>query len=301
MHPHRSLLTPRFAHVLLLACSVAFAVRLSAATAPLTAQQIIDRITKNLDGYWPATGNDGLKDGDPATPVTGVAVTMMSTMDVLQRAAAAGTNLIITHEPTFFSGNDSLTKLEQENDAVTAAKRAFIRDHHLVVFRVHDHWHFPLRNPDPVITGTLRALDWTKYQPDRNQPIVVLPAGTVGELASAIARKLGIRTLRVIGDPALRVTKVGILPGCPPWDMHRMFLQRDDIEVLVIGEAREWETIEYAADAASQGRPKALIILGHVPSEQAGSTELITWLQPLVPEVSVKEIPTAEPFWSPVP
>ena len=273
--------------------------RAASAAPVLTAQQVIDRITTTLNGYWPATGNDGLKDGDPATPVTGVAVTMMSTVDVLQRAAAAGTNLIITHEPTFYSGNDSLTKLEQENDAVTAAKRAFIREHHLVVFRVHDHWHFPLRVPDPVVTGVLKALDWTRYQTDKNLPVLVLPETTVGALAADIARRLDIRTVRVVGDAELRVTKVGLIPGCPPSDVQINFLQRDDVEVLVIGETREWETVEYAADAVSQGRSKALIILGHVPSEQAGSTELVAWLRPLVPELQVQEIPTAEPFWSP--
>lgn len=274
---------------------------LPAATPPVTAQQLMDRITRELGGYWPATGNDGLKDGDPATPVTGVAVTMMSTMDVLQRATAAGANLIITHEPTFFSGNDSLTRLEQEKDAVTATKRAYIREHHLVIFRVHDHWHFPLRMPDPVITGVFRALDWTSHQPDRNQPIVVLPATTVAGLAADLSHRLGIRTTRVIGNPDLRITKVGFLPGCPGWDLQRNLLQRDDVEVLVIGEAREWETIEYAADAVTQGRPKALIVLGHVPSEQAGSTELVAWLQPLLPDIPVKQIDTAEPFWPATP
>jgi putative NIF3 family GTP cyclohydrolase 1 type 2 len=269
------------------------------ANPTITAQQLIDRITKNLDGYWPETGNDGLKDGDPSTLVTSVAVTMMATMEVLQRAAAIGANFVVTHEPTFYSGNDSLTKLEKENDAVTATKRAFIREHHLVVFRVHDHWHAPLRIPDPVITGVFRALDWTQHQPNRSLPIVVLPASTVETLATDIARRLGIRALRVIGDPTLRVTKIGFLPGCPAWDVQRNFLQREDVEALVIGEAREWETIEYAADAVAQGRHKALIVLGHVPSEQAGSTELVRWLQPLVPEIAVKQIDTAEPFWLP--
>jgi len=38
--------------------------------------------------------------------VTGIAVTMMATLDVLQRAAANGQNLIITHEPTFYDHLD---------------------------------------------------------------------------------------------------------------------------------------------------------------------------------------------------
>lgn len=295
---HRSALLLAFA--LPFHATVAAAVSTEPAQpAPLTARQLIDRIITNLNGYWPDTGNDGLKDGDPATTVTGVAVTMMSTMDVLQRAAATGANFIITHEPTFYSGNDSLTALEKEKDAVTAEKRAFIRQHHLVVFRIHDHWHFPLRVPDPVVTGVFKVLDWAKYQPDRNLPIVVLPATTVGALAADLTRRLGIHAARVVGDPAMSVTKVGFVPGSPGADLPRSFLQREDVEALVIGEVREWETVEYVADAVSQGRRKALIVLGHVPSEQAGSTELVHWLQPLVPEVSVRQIDTAEPFWPP--
>jgi len=290
MHPIRSL-------ALAFACLAAGAAH--AAQANPTAQQVIDRITAGLNGYWPSTGNDGLKDGDPSTPVTGVAVTMMSTMDVLERSAAAGLNLVITHEPTFYSGNDSLTRLEQENDAVTARKRAFIREHHLVVFRIHDHWHFPLRVPDGVVTGVFRQMDWAKYQHDKTQPLLRMPQTTVRALALDIKRRMGIRSMRVVGDADMAVTKVAFLPGASGWDAHRAYLQRDDVEVLVIGEAREWETVEYAADSVTQGLHKALIILGHVPSEQAGSGELVEWLKPRVPEVSVKEVPTAEPFWSP--
>jgi len=289
-----------------LACLVAKALLLSvtanatpepAQPAPLTAGQVIERITANLSGDWPNSGNDGIKDGDPTTTVTGIAVTMMSTMDVLQRAAAAGTNFVITHEPTFYSGNDSLAALEEEQDGVTAEKRAFIREHHLVIFRIHDHWHAPLRVPDPVVTGVVKVLDWARYQPDPSVPIVVIPATTLSELAADIKRRMGIRAARVVGDPALRVTNVALAPGCPGPELPRSLLQREDVEVLVLGEAREWETIEYVADAVSQGRHKALIVLGHVPSEQAGSTELVRWLRPLVPEVPVTQIDTAEPFW----
>ena len=74
-------------------------------------------------------------------------------------------------------------------------------------------------------------------------------------------------------------------------------LQRDDVEVLVMGEGLEWETIEYGADAAAEGRPKALIILGHIPSEQAGMDDCARWLRTFITEVPVEFIATAEPFW----
>ena len=106
------------------------------------------RIRQQLGADW-SSGVDTFKDGEGDTPVTGVAVTMMATMDVLKRAVAAGANFVITHEPTFYGHLDQLTTLEGEHDAMTAAKRAYIAEHHLVVLRLHDHWHYPARNPDP--------------------------------------------------------------------------------------------------------------------------------------------------------
>ena len=69
--------------------------------------------------------------------------------------------------------------------------------------------------------------------------------------------------------------------------------------MLVIGEAREWETVEYVADAVSARQDKALIIIGHIPSEQAGMDECAAWLRGFVPEVPVAFVPAADPFWGP--
>jgi hypothetical protein len=67
----------------------------------------------------------------------------------------------------------------------------------------------------------------------------------------------------------------------------------------VVGETREWETVEYVADAVTEGKHKALIILGHIPSEQAGMEECTRWLKDFVTEVPVNFVPAAEPFWDP--
>jgi putative NIF3 family GTP cyclohydrolase 1 type 2 len=76
-------------------------------------------------------------------------------------------------------------------------------------------------------------------------------------------------------------------------------LRRDDVEVLVIGEVPEWETIEYVADAAAEGRRKALILMGHIPSEQAGMAACAEWLKTFISSVPVIFVATAEPFWMP--
>jgi len=266
------------------------------AQQPLTARDVVQRIKQNIGVPWTEPTVDTFKDGDPATPVTGIAVTMMATFDVLQRAAAQGANLVITHEPTFFDHFDKLDVLESEHDSVTAAKRAFIREHRMVVVRMHDHWH--RRRPEPMATDLARVLGWERYRAE-SEWLYRVPETTLAELAQTIRRRLPAPTLRVVGDSGLRVTKVGLSPGAAGFDAHRKLLQQDAVEVLVIGEAREWETVEYVADAVTAGRKKALIILGHVRSEQDGMEEFARWFGTFVKEVPVTFVPTADPFWAP--
>lgn len=263
----------------------------------LTARQVIERIQQNVGVPWSDPTVDTFKAGDPDTPVTGIAVTMMATLDVLQRAAASGKNLIITHEPIFYNHHDETEELQAEGDAVLAAKQAFIEQHHLVIWRAHDHWH--RREPDGIQTGIIRALGWERYRSPVDDRLFVIPETTLASLAAEIRDRLGVRTPRVVGDPHMKVTRVGLSPGAHGFDAQRRLLQRDDVEVLVIGEAPEWETIPYVADAVSMKLQKALIIPGHIPSEQAGMEEFARWLKTFVTEVPVEFIPTAEPFWTP--
>jgi hypothetical protein len=55
-------------------------------------------------------------------------------------------------------------------------------------------------------------------------------------------------------------------------------------------------TVEYVADAVSESKQKSLIILGHIPSEQAGMEECTRWLKTFVTEVPVQFVPAREPF-----
>lgn len=282
-------------HILpvVLSCGLA-----AAQSQPPTARQVIERIKANVGVAWQQQTVDTFKDGDPETPVTGIATTMMATYDVLQRASAAGANLIITHEPVFYNHTDPVAPLEQENDAVLAAKRAFIREHHLVIWRFHDHWH--MRQPDAIAAGLARMLGWQKLRDPRDQFVYTLPETTLEALATDVKKRLHAATLRVVGNPAMKLTRAALVPGAAGFTPQRHALQRDDVDVVLIGEAQEWEGIEYAADASAQGRRKALIVIGHIASEQDGmDVELVSWLKGLVPEVKVTFVAARELFWAP--
>ena len=266
----------------------------AAQTSRPTARQVVAEIQKQVGVPWHEPTVDTFKAGNPDTPVTGIAVTMMATMDVLERAAAQNLNFVITHEPTFY---DHLDKPEglREDDPVWAEKRAFIEKHGLVIWRFHDHWH--KRNPDGIEVGTVHTLGWEKFQNPADQFLFTIPETTLQQLAADVAQKLNSTVVRVVGDPQMKVTQTALSPGAAGSPRHFHLLERDDVQVLLIGEAPEWETVEYAADAFTQNRKKALVVLGHIPSEQAGMEECTRWLKTFVQGVSIEFVPAKQPFW----
>ncbi len=74
--------------------------------AGVTAQEIVDRVKKNIGVDWTSDDVDTFKAGDASTIVTGVVTTSMATLDVLQKAVQARANFVITAAPTFYSRAD---------------------------------------------------------------------------------------------------------------------------------------------------------------------------------------------------
>jgi putative NIF3 family GTP cyclohydrolase 1 type 2 len=261
-----------------------------------TAGEVVAAIQEHVGVPWKTETVDTFKAGSPETRVTGIAVTMMATLDVLQRAAAKGQNLIITHEPTFYNHLDRPEGMD-ENDPVWKEKRDFIEKNGLVIWRFHDHWH--LRRPDGILAGMVQALGWQKYQSAENPHLFTVPETTLEKLAADVAKRLETPVLRVVGNPEMRVTKLALSPGSAGFQRETHALEMENVEVLLVGETREWETVEYAADALSEGRKKALIVIGHVPSEQAGMEECARWLKTFVKDVPIEFVATKQPFWTP--
>src|SRR6266404_730252 len=70
----------------------------------LTAGEVVERIKKNLGIPWDTSSyRDTFKIGGPDAVVTGIATSFGGNLRVLQLAQKAGLNMIIVHEPTFYS------------------------------------------------------------------------------------------------------------------------------------------------------------------------------------------------------
>ena len=280
------------------------------AVAPISAAGVIDRIRKSIGVEWKSETVDTIKAGDPATVVSGVVATAMASLNVLHQAVAAGANLVITCEPTFYSRSDlpgppagrgagpaaASAVAAPASDPVYAAKNAFIEKNRLVVFRLNDHWR--LRRPDPFAVGLAAALGWSIPQGSGNPSRHAIPPAALSTLAQEIAKKLGSRGgVRVVGDPQTMVRTAALLPGSTPIAAALEALPAAD--VVVAGEVREWESVEYARDVTFSGQRKGLVLVGRVVSEEGGMRECAKWLGTLVPEVPVRHVSAGDPYWRP--
>ena len=264
---------------------------------PQTARQIAALLRAESGVTLASDTVDLFQAGDPDAPVRGIAVTMMPTLDVLERAVAANCNFVIAHEPAFYNHREDTASLERDGDTVLRAKRVFIEQNGLVLWRFHDIPH--LQKPDAIVSGMVEALGWRAFASADDEPLFAVPATTINDLALELGEKLDARTVRVVGPSAQRVSRVALAVGAPGFEMHWRLLQKPEVEVLIIGEAFEWETIAYAADAASAGFNKSLIIVGHIASEQDGMKACARWFETLLPDVPIRFVATREPFCLP--
>jgi len=85
------------------------------------------------------------------------------------------------------------------------------------------------------------------------------------------------------------------------WRFHDHWRARrpDPADVLVVGEIREWEGVEYAHDTVAAGYSKGLILLGYAISEDPGMDGCARWLKTFLPVMPVEFVPAGEPGWSP--
>jgi putative NIF3 family GTP cyclohydrolase 1 type 2 len=270
--------------------------RALSADGVLTAQQVVERIQKNVGIPWRTQTVDNFKDGsNPDAPVTGIATTMVATFELLHRAAAAKRNLIIVHEPTYYSNLDDPKDIL--NDPMFRLKREFIVSNNLSVFRFHDHWHG--HRPDGIIDGMAVGLGWKKYQNPDNARLFVLPETTLNGLAVQIHDRLKVRAIRIVGDPHLTVSRAAFNPGSTGLNLMMRYFSDSDVDAFVCGEPREWDACEYARDSIAAGKKKGLIILGHDMSEERGMEECAQWLKGFISEVPVEFMPAGEAFWVP--
>jgi len=265
----------------------------------MNVREVVDIIMKVNGGRKFEKTCDQLIEGRWENCVTGVATTFMATVEVIRRAIELGDNLIITHEPTYFTGQDRLDWIK--DDPVYQRKKALIDDNQISIWRYHDHMH--LGNADLIYAGLLKTLGWTEYlDKSLERPhCYSIPPTTVAELVQFLKTKLGLNIIRIIGDTGMKCSRVGILVGggslgLGQEEMPARLMHDQQLEVMICGEITEWTLCAYVRDAAALGFNRAMIIVGHERSEEPGMKEMAQWLQPLLGNIPIHFIDASEPF-----
>jgi putative NIF3 family GTP cyclohydrolase 1 type 2 len=258
----------------------------------ITAAQAVERIKKKLAGEgvsWRPSRVDGFKMGDPNITVTGVATCFQPTFDVVRRAAAKKLNFVVSHEAALWMVWDPNGVIE--DDSVAQAKARFIAENKMALWRIHDHWH--ARRPDPIFTAIAQKLGWLSYYNTTARPRhFAIPEASLEEVARHIQERLGTKNVMVVGDPKLRVKKIGD-------QSHTLAAVAPALracDAVMIGETAQHDTFEYVRDAMAIGMKTAAIMIAHEALEEWGMEAFVDWFKPSIPGIPIEWVSSGDPF-----
>lgn len=249
-----------------------------------TVQDVINTII--IDELNKEETVDKLEFGDKNSIVKGISVTFLATYEVIKKTIELGANLIITHEGIFYSHKGNLK--EFESDPVFKNKLDLIESNNISIFRFHDSIH--RYDPDGIMVGLLKRLSFEDYEVKRNRlySVIELPDKTLLEIIEYIKKTLNIKYVRFIGDLSMKCNRIGILVGYRgTGEIAIPLFSKENLDVLIYGEGPEWETPEYVRDAISQGKKRALVVLGHAESEKFGMEYISSIIKEKFSDISV--------------
>ena len=280
-------------------------------------EEVVARILAyhpDLPRYYDHEGAcDTWKCGDPQQECTGVVTALSPTVNVIRRTIELGANLIICHEPTFYTSADEPGWFEDFPNSVYEEKRRLLEEHQIAVWRDHDHMH--AHRPDSIFTGVLKYLGWldsARVEPSKASPfahtLVEIPETTVADLCRKLKDTLHLNGLRYVGDPEAKVRRLALVGHLMP--AESMASRRDgkpleygvevidtlerQADVILPGEVIDWTVLSYVRDAVQLGKAKAVINLGHFNWEELGMRYMQEWLSQLVPELPVTYVPSED-------
>jgi putative NIF3 family GTP cyclohydrolase 1 type 2 len=192
-------------------------------------------------------------------------------------------NLIITHEPVFYNHRDETAQFK--NDPVFLEKKKYIDEHGLVIWRFHDYIH--RMKPDGINYGMALKMGLQKYLVSGTDNRFIIPETTLEGLIMDLKKVFPGNAFNVIGNPRMKVSKVTFSAGAPGSSVHFAMLRDPETDVVIAGEVPQWETYEYVRDAVLQGKNKAIIFLGHIPSEEAGMEFAAGWIRSFIKDIPV--------------
>lgn len=279
-----------------------------------------DVVTKILQ-YHPLfpenySGCDNYKCGNPDEECTGVVTALVPTIEVIQKAIELHCNLLIVHEPTFYSTPDYAGWKADFANQVFEEKKELLEKNHITIWRDHDHMH--AHQPDAIFTGVAKYLGWEEYINTQGSQIpsvyrFTIPECTVQELRDDLVSKLKLNGIRYLGIPDAKVKRVSIVGHLMPGFMGMDYMDENgyyveygttiireleqNADVVIPGEITEWTVLSYVRDAIQLGKSKAIYNIGHFNLEELGMKFARDWIAELVGEtLPVLYVPSGDMY-----
>ena len=266
--------------------------------------EVLSRIMETYPSFPFEKTCDTVKYGDIEQECTGIVTSCALTINVIREAIRLKANLIIVHEPCFYTHDDTTDWLA--DNEVFIEKTKLLKEHGIVVWRNHDHMH--TAKPDEIFLGLIRRLGWEKQErintEDRFIHIYEIPPVTVKDLAAHLKETLHLTSGRMVGNPDATVSRVAFCGHIfPSWDAEeqkstRLF-SRSDIDAYIAFECIEWTGMGYIRDAVQLGKAKALLQPGHFATEEPGMEYLAEKLSGVFGSLfNVTFVPSGDPWQS---
>ncbi|MGE5557628.1 MAG: Nif3-like dinuclear metal center hexameric protein [Bacillota bacterium] len=249
-------------------------------------------IMRYLDKFGPKGPEEILLFGDINQEVSGIAVCWMPTLEVMEKAASEGCNLIICHENLTFPYNFYIFGRHLETTLAWKANRerlAFLARKNMAVIRAHatlDRAYIANRFYEAAGLG---AADGAK----RTGNIAAIGGISLEELALRLKEKLRLDRVRVTGNPDRIIKKAGVAPGGLGLSVNMSFLQGlvdEQVDCIITGEADE-ESLRFAEDSGV-----CFLETSHIACESMGLAEFKEDLQNDFPDLRVRMIDAGVPW-----
>jgi putative NIF3 family GTP cyclohydrolase 1 type 2 len=237
--------------------------------------------------------------GDPSTKVNKIATCWMPYWKTCREAVDAGVNVLVCHEPTFYTHRDLDEKTEDYYSAVdyvkeqyleqVEKKKEWLKEKGLVVIRNHDTIDALAEYGMPFALGGFLGFSKGDIINSRKYYNVYKTAPQKASvLAKTLASKLtGLNQPGVAfyGDPDITVSSVGIGTGCACDPLEYGDL-KPDMFVAIDDTIRTWTQTVFAEDT---GQP--LVVINHGTSEEMGMRSLNGIIRQKFPMIEAIHIP----------
>lgn len=233
--------------------------------------------------------------GNPETVIRKIGTCWMSNQETCRKAVESGINVLITHEPTFYTHRDleevpgflkrSSEFTRNQYIAQIEKKKKWINDNGLVIIRNHDTLDALPEKGIPFALGEFLGFSSSDIIASRTYYNVYKfnkqSAGTFAKYLAGKLKELGQPGIAFYGDTKREVASVGIGTGwiCDPMDYADL---KPDVFIAIDDVVKTHIQTVFAADT---GHP--LIVINHGASEEMGMRSLNQIIKDKYPDIEV--------------